>query len=132
MKNISKLTKLIIILSIIWALFSVVLIATEHLFLPLNRLTLILYIAYSVFLVLLLTLSLNDAYEQLNDAKERKVIVMTAHDLKSVDNKSREHVLYYCPNSRGKFCLNCNHRKVHEHTEDCERYGCDIAVRVYN
>jgi hypothetical protein len=129
MKNVSKLSLLIIAIAIVWAIFTVVLVATGHILYPLTRILLIGYSCYSTLLIIMLTISLDMAYKERNDAQSKTAIVVTkfSHAL-----GRQIHELYDCPNSNHKYCKECMHRLPHEHTPECEVNGCEICVRVIN
>jgi hypothetical protein len=141
MKNISKLTLLIIALSVIWAIITVVIIATGHILTPLTKGWLIAYVVYSIFLIIMLTLSLNLSYERINKLSNQTVTLVLkkseGHNKHIIIGdisryKHLEHRLYMCPTVDRKYCTLCAHSLPHEHTEDCDKYGCQVVVKVLN
>lgn len=130
MKNVSKLSLLIIAIAIIWAIVTVVLVATGYVIHPLDRVLLIGYSVLSAILIVTLTISLDMAFGERNDLLDKPPIVLTKFNAHKMERLT--HEIYLCPNGHNKFCKDCNHRLPHEHTPECDINGCEVCVRVIN
>jgi hypothetical protein len=82
-------------------------------------------------LIIMLAMSLSIAYEELNQLRDHKPIVLTRFDKHPVDHNHYHH-LYQCRSQHPKWCKDCPHQGVHEKTPECDTHGCELCVAVYN